>query len=291
MASDAHHERAYSAVPLIFESDPNNDRFIHVENDFASLRLLSSRCQESRTQSLPNQDYARLIADSEQASLSFCVCDGVGSSFMGGFAANYLGTQLVRWLQRLESIQFQGDEVESLHASLSNALAGWADSGQAELSRIRATPLQQSPLIQEVLEELRTSHGSETVFCAGRIETLAGERSQARQPLDRPAHILLCWMGNVQASLWQSETDAVDIGYIADHHTAWSTARGLCGTLGVYLGTLHTLDRMIVHTDGADSISPAIARLDDKQLADSVLGLLQLPASDDVTVLDVQWKI
>jgi hypothetical protein len=280
-------DKASNALPLILESNQDDDSFIRAEIDLATVRLLSSRCQESRSQSLPNQDYACLIADAERASLSFCLCDGVGSSFRGGFAAHYLATQLARWLGKLETIQFQDDEVDRLQASLANELAGWAHNGQSELVRVSAPP-SQSLLIQEVLEELRESHGSETVFCAGRIDCPAP--GSGRKARSEGVDVLLCWMGNVKAVLFQPERELTDIGYIHDDRSAWSTVRGLRGTPRLYLATLGSLDRMIVYTDGAESIGSAIADLDDQQLSDSVQELLQLPTSDDVTVLDVQWE-
>jgi hypothetical protein len=288
MPADAN-ERASNALPLIVESNQHDDSFIRTENDLATVRLVSSRCQESRTQSLPNQDYACLIADAERASLSFCLCDGVGSSFMGGFAASYLATQLARWLYRLETITLEDDEVDHLRSSLASELAGWAHSGQSKLSQVSVAP-SQSLLIQEVLEELRESHGSETVFCAGRIDCSIESRSHGRKARSEGAAVLLCWMGNVRATLLHSERELTDIGYVHDDRSAWSTVRGLCGTPRLYVATLDGLDRMIVYTDGAESIGPAIANLDDHQLSDSVLELLALPTSDDVTVLDIQWK-
>jgi hypothetical protein len=281
-------EMPSNAMPLRLESNQIDDSFTRTENDLTTVRLLSCRCQESRAQLLPSQDYACLIADARSASLSlcFCVCDGVGSSFMGGFAARYLATQLTRWLNQLETIQLHRDGVDRLHFSLSNELAGWARSGQAELSRVTVAPSQAS-LIQEVLEELRASHGSETVFCAGRIDYPA-ERDGHRS--NEGPTVLLCWMGNVKATLFQNERDLVDFGYLPDDRSAWSTVRGLCGTPRLYLATLGSLDRLIVYTDGAESFGSRIADLDDHQLYDSALDLLQLPTSDDVTVLDVQWK-
>ncbi len=292
MHNDAN-ETATNPMPLVLESDQNNDRFLRTGVDFATLRLLSSKCQESRTQSLPNQDYARLVVDSEERSLVFSVCDGVGSSYMGGFAANYLGRHLVGWLQSLRTIQFQPHEIASLSQSLSTSLAGWAITGQAELSRLRVSPAP-SPLVQEVLEELRTSHGGETVFCAGRIECAGGRRSQGNPPLDgldSRVHILLCWMGNVKVAVFQNDRDEVNTGYMADEHAAWSTARGVCGTPHLFIATLDSLHRVIVHTDGANRFGQSIAELGDQQLRDLVLDQLHLPTNDDVTVLDVQWRI
>ena len=283
MPTDAD-ERASNAMPLTVESDQNSDSLIHFGNDYVSLRLLSSRCHEARAQGLPNQDYACLLVDQE--SLCFCVCDGVGSSFMGGFAAKFLGTRLVEWFRSLDSELWQPGEVESLHASLATALTGWADDGQTELSRVRTTPLQSS-LVQEVLEELRTSHGSETVFCSGRIDL---PRSRGVKASRETAQVLLCWMGNVTVTLLKNERDEVDVGYVTDDNTAWSTARGLRGTPHLFLAPMETLHRLIVHTDGADSMGQSISDLDDTKLSDSVLDLHRLATSDDVTVLDVQWK-
>src|SRR5262249_11605913 len=109
-------------------------------------------------------------------SLAFCVCDGVGSSYRGDFAATYLAVRLVRWLAALPPPNPPGEEDARrdeawLHARLSAELLMWSRVGQEELRRLTLPPAA-GALVREVLEEMREEYGSEAVFLAGRVDRM-----------------------------------------------------------------------------------------------------------------------
>src|SRR5437868_7037665 len=87
---------------FLIETAERSDTFHWTSvNDTLHVRLLSVRSQEAQMQNLTNQDYARVYIQSDGSSLCFCVCDGVGSSYKGDFAAQYLAKCLIQWMQTL----------------------------------------------------------------------------------------------------------------------------------------------------------------------------------------------
>jgi len=268
---------------LVVESDQATDNFLRSALDTHVLaRLLSCRCQEARNLGLPNQDYAKIVSQRNNSSLSFCVCDGVGSSYKGDFAAYYLATYLVQWLQGLNGLQHDSQTLSTILQSQLNQLAR---SARVELREV-ALPMQTPYLVREVLEELRDKHGSETVFLCGRIDHGSWATPLAAS---RPMQALFCWMGNIRARLFVSADQYIELGDQEDNEGRWSTKFGCRGTLKIWDFALTTLERLIVHTDGLDAIGTTLVNLDDEQWQTQTQELLKRPANDDMTALDLQW--
>ena len=258
-------------------SDQTRDTFAHTAlGSGVRARLLYVRCQEARTQQLTGQDFARVAARQSDGRIAFCVCDGVSSSFRGDFAARYLGANLVDWLLALPDDRAP---MSNVAASLSDKLTYWANVAQQELLR-QELPASTSPLVREVLQELRLSHGSEAVFLAGLIEPALAN--------DRP-RILLCWMGNVTARLLPDVGRDLSVDLFRDDRNRWSTARGFRGQLSVRGLTLPSLAGLLVYTDGLSAIGSILPDADDEQLQAAVLAQLEQPENDDMTLLDLRW--
>ena len=51
---------------------------------------------------------------------------------------------------------------------------------------------------------------------------------------------------------------------------------------------LNTLDRLLIYTDGLNTIGDGLAALSDAELQERIQRLLLLPANDDMTMLDLQ---
>ena len=185
---------------LLIETAQNKDTFNKASvNAMLYVRLLSVRSQEAQMQELANQDYAQVYIQADGPSLCFCVCDGVGSSYRGDFAAKYLARSLVEWMQNLTDLQVRTADVAS---QLDARLNLWARVAQKELRQV-AIPASTPALVREVLEDLRDTYGSETVFLCGRVDLDA--RSNAARAEEAgglcSAQLLVCWMGNVTAQL------------------------------------------------------------------------------------------
>lgn len=259
-------------------SDQTRDTFAHVAlGSGVRARLLSFRCQEARDQRLTGQDYARVALQPGTGRIAFCVCDGVSSSFRGDFAARYLGDRMVDWLLALPEERAPMAEVA---AALSDRLTQWAELAQQELLR-QELPASTAPLVQEVLQELRLSHGSEAVFLAGLIEPVLADT--------RP-RVLLCWMGNVAARLLPDVGRDLSADLFRDDRNRWSTARGFRGQLSARALTLPSLTGLLVYTDGLAAIGATLPDATDEQLQAAAFAQLEQPDNDDMTLLDLRWS-
>lgn len=289
---------------LMLESDQGADTFVRHTSGKARqpeqreqtvlARLLSFRCSESQAQSLPCQDYARVLCNQEGSSISFCVCDGVGSSYKGNFAAQYLATCLVDWLQTFPAIPSKSARfLKALHPRLDQ----WAHEAQEILACFEIPP-DLPALVREVLEELRTTYGSETVFFCGRIdlyEASAQRPAKERFFFQRAAHqprfrALFCWMGNVSARLYMPDQPPIELGEVSNDEHRWSTARGRRGSVTLQTRSFDALDRLLIYTDGLQSLQETLADLDDEALQEQARELLSSATSDDMTLLDLQWS-
>ena len=187
---------ADSSFPLTLETNQTAETFVRKPlGEVSTARLFSFRSREAQTQALPSQDYARVSSNRKGSSLCFCVCDGVGSSYKGGFAARYLAVCLVDWLQTLTAIPRKRTKIAKDLQSLLDQCASRAQSELKQLSIPSETPA----LVREVLEDLRDNYGSETVFLCGRVD----HARRVSQPTPvYTVRALLCWMGNVSAYLF-----------------------------------------------------------------------------------------
>jgi Protein phosphatase 2C len=268
---------------LTLEIDQATETFLRsFLRSAATVRLFSARCQEAQAQGLPGQDYARVVSKQDGSSICFCVCDGVGSSYKGDFAARYLAVRLVDWLQTLTSVPKRPGKISRVVQSL---LARWAPQAQSELAHLNL-PSETPELVREVLEDLRDNYGSETVFFCGRIDRVR-KGSQAS-----PAHCiraLFCWMGNVSACLVGGPDRQSSLGDQSNDYNRWSTARGCRGKVSSRVFVLNTLESLLVHTDGLDSMAEELVHFDDGELQLRIQQLLRLPTNDDMTLLEVRW--
>ena len=243
-----------------------------------SARLLSVRCREAQTQALCNQDYASLVSLNDGSSLCFCVCDGVGSSYKGDFAAHYLATHLLTWLQEMTEIP---QDIATFTSTLHGLLDLWAYDARMQLKKV-VLPSETPQLAREVMEELRDTYGSETVFLCGRIDTKESSRS---------TQAIVCWMGNVTARLSLPSDQRIILGNTNDRSGRWSTVQGRRGTVDIWHATFTALERLVIHTDGLDTIGENLALLTDDEWHTQIQDLLLLPKNDDMTALEICWGI
>lgn len=263
----------------ILESDQQSDTFITTPLDGrVAARLCSVRCQESQMDAAPNQDYARIVVAPRNAALSFCVCDGVGGSYMGNFAARYLATRLTDYLLQLPGVP---RDPRKTAVAIRKQLKVWATDAHNELSLLTLPPTLPS-LEREILEEQRNQHGSATVFFAGRVDY-----GSTASPQVIPA--LFCWMGNVTARVFATPNACQQLGDQDNDRNRWSTLFGQQGILTIRVSALSKSEPLVVHTDGLDALGHQLAQLDDQQLQTRIWQLLQMPSNDDMTVLDLRW--
>lgn len=262
-------------MQLQLETNQHRDTFIRTQlGDNIFARLFSMRCQEAQTQMLLNQDFACLVSQQDASSLCFCVCDGVGSSYRGDFAAHYLASRLLSWLQEMPTILSNQDQ---LARALHGLLDAWAHDAHTMLSKL-AIPAETPELVREVLAELRDTAGSETVFFCGRID--------AR---NLPAQAIFCWMGNVTARLSLSSNRCIILG---DHHNdknRWSTIHSRRGQVTIWSDSLSNIEHLIIYTDGFDAVGEKLILATDEEWQAHAQRLLLLPRNDDMTALEFCW--
>ncbi len=141
-------------------------------------------------------------------------------------------------------------------------------------------------MLRGFLENLRDMHGSQTVFCGGRIDDLrpAEAAGQAKDGL----RAVFYWMGNITAHVFtggqrQTLSDA------QDDASRWSTKQGAQGVPAAKVLALGALDRLLLYTDGLSASSEEQTFLNSSDTLISPQDLLTRPAGDDVTVLDLRW--
>ena len=249
-----------------------------------TMQLRALRSQEARAQGLSGQDYARLVTGHDGGHLAFCVCDGVGSSYRGDFAARYLGIRLVSRLFALDGVPRR---IQALERDLRAEMERWAHDAQRELLATSG-PEVGSALEREVLEELRVDYGSEAVFLAGRVDVSTAMSMELGRGKASAARMLLCWMGNVQARL-RSGGRIQSFDGMDDDRARWSSARGVRGRLRIATLTATAPWRLIVHTDGFAALSANIFTFSEEELRREEQRLLDLPTSDDMTLLAIEW--
>lgn len=241
-----------------------------------TVRYLSQCAAEARQNATASQDELVVASDARARSLVWCMCDGVGSSYQGGFAAQYLGRRLTRWLCELD---LRAADPYTLAARLRNEMQAWAVAAQRELL---AQPISThtAPLVAEVLAETRATYGSETVFLAGRLDVHTPDAAKG----------VVCWMGNVRGHLLFAEHDPLALGG-DDDRERWSSGRGVRGMPRVATVTIPRPQRLLVMTDGADLLATDLLSLADVDLAALARRTLDLPTSDDITILDIRWPV
>jgi hypothetical protein len=266
----------------VLESDQRTDTFLATTVDGqVAIRLCSVRCQESQMDAAPNQDYVRVVFTAQGGGLSFCVCDGVGGSYLGDYAARYLAVRLTNYLISLPAVPRDPRKTAIL---VRKQLKAWALEAQNELNQA-GLPAAYLSLEREILEEQRDRHGSATVFFAGRIDYGATSVGRSSQVL--PA--LFCWMGNVTGRVFASPGVCQQLGDQGDDSNRWSTLLGQQGIVTIRVTSLSRGEPLIIHTDGLDVLGHQLAQLDDQQLQKRIWQLLQLPTNDDMTLLDLRW--
>lgn len=266
----------------ILESNQQTDTFVSTSIDGqVGVRLCSVRCQESQMDAAPNQDYARVVFSALGSALSFCVCDGVGGSYLGNYAARYLAVRLTDYLLTLPAVP---RDPRKTAITARKHLKTWALEAQNELALL-GLPMAMPSLEREILEEQRNQHGSATVFFAGRVDyALPGS---TRNPQIIPA--LFCWMGNVTGRVFSTPGVCQQLGDQENDRNRWSTLFGQQGILTIRVSALSRSEPLIIHTDGLDVLGHQLAQLDDQQLQTRIWQLLQIPANDDMTLLDLRW--
>lgn len=228
------------------------------------------RSAESASMGESGQDFAAVRI--HKSVCCFVLCDGVGLSYRGDFAARYLGSSLLDWMERGQDLS-----ADQLKVYLER-LAGTAAE---ELDR---QPLDhESGLMRSVLEDKRRQ-GSQSMYICGKIE-LPKRGSRGRLPTCLARGFTFTIMercrGNQRAVRSYLSTSE-----------RWSTSRGPIG------GKPHWYERSIpadmpmrlqVYTDGLSDLDPIREPVPDEQIQVLLDASHTGGLDDDAAFIELQW--
>lgn len=251
------------------------------------LRYMYYRSSESRSSTDPDlaigQDYLDWAYYPSTDSFDFVVCDGVGQSYLGNIASEFLGLKLMDWLKNtgvsLVKTAKKNERTDGLGEILVKEILSWQQEAN---QRVNESHLPQSlpAMVQSALEGIRTNHGSESVFVCGHVGLEDGV-----------PYLVLFWMGDVRFRLFSREGKEVSTGAEWKNSERWSTKYGLKGrsTPNCWVGSLHDNDicRVMVYSDGVSTIESIIHELSSAEMHYKTQQLLVSPSSDDISFIDI----
>lgn len=233
----------------------------------AIVRLLLDRSSDGASRSEPSQDY--LILEHTPSRLCFAVTDGVGSSFIGQLAAQFLARNVVRWLFDRSPIVDEHD----LSSSLTAFLAGLTEEA-GDVVASYPIPEGRSEIVLDILEQQR-AYGSEAMIVCGRIDW----------PGNGAARIGLSWLGDAHLRVQLSDESIEDLsGQTSDR---WSTRLGPRGDVQSWVRPTAEVARIIACSDGLLPELDAVIQLPDSALESRLARLAGESASDDIALVDI----
>ncbi len=233
-----------------------------------ALTYLYDRSRDSQQAGGRGQDFIAFCATA--ARLAFAVCDGVSQSFYGDLAARFLGEKLTAWLADLPF----PNAPEAFRTALSEQLSAWQPAA-AEL--VAAHPIRPDlpPMLQDALARKR-ENGSETMFIAALLDLTTGK-------------FAACWMGDLRLRLFDANGAELPLpNAVWETRQRWSSRLGAKnGDPQVLVQPLDGVARLMAYSDGFGSRADMLKRFTLESLNALADELLSLPASDDLSLLDV----
>ncbi len=204
--------------------------------------------------------------------ISFTVCDGVGGSYLGYIASNYLAAMLVGALNGWA----EDPPADTLTApTLRDYLDSWKDEGRIWVEKQQIS-FNANPALVEVVKN-RERHGSHTVFFCGYVDCRAGGAS------------LFAWMGNVHGQVFGKDGQGLlDTSTMADDRVRWTTKHGCLGTPNLKYIPTDMIGRVLVFSDGLEKIAEQLTGIGDAaEDAALVRSLAGQVFSDDASLFSI----
>ncbi len=234
-----------SAQQVRLSTDPAEALFTHeLLIERVDLRVLAQPSERQRSAGVPGNTCVALFADERSASVSFCASMCVAEQ--GGEVAAVVAQRMVQWLTMLPALPLTVTTAV-LSKALQREAAIWGREVKASLP---------AGLAQ---------------FCAGRVDLVGRERRQ----------LLLCTVGNVDATLLTNEGDILIYSDDATNDDGWSAAKGIRGLVRINDLEGVPVQRLIVSTLSLREHMNQLAALDDPAL--------QALSHDDVALIDLHW--
>ncbi|MEO2203945.1 protein phosphatase 2C domain-containing protein [Paenibacillus pabuli] len=228
------------------------------------------RAAETVHQGDSGQDFAAVRMDGNVCT--FVMCDGVGMSYLGDFAARFLGNALLEWLETTPNPT--AEAVEHLLQELTVPAS-------EQLKKIQ--PLDNSPLLlREVLMEKR-SRGSQAMYVCGRIELSRGLGK---------SRMWMAWQGDSRIRLWRNGQE--QSGAFQNHcrtNERWSTLEGpVGGKPHIYEAKLSNEQiRLQLYTDGLNDLDAVQAYIPDEHIQVLLDATHTGGLEDDAAFIELEW--
>jgi hypothetical protein len=229
------------------------------------------RAAESVNQGDAGQDFVAIRMQGNVCH--FVLCDGVGMSYLGDFAARFLGSSLLEWLEKTATLTAEGVE-----RFLQN-LTGAASEQLEQLQPLDTSPL----LLREVLMEKR-SQGSQAMYVCGRIELTSGGRK---------SRAWLAWQGDSRIRLWRNgQEQSEPFQKHCKTSERWSTREGSVG------GRPHVFEmkgsgsepfRLQLYTDGLNDLDAIVTYIPDEHIQVLLDAAHTGGLEDDAAFIELEW--
>jgi hypothetical protein len=228
-----------------------------------ALTYVYTRSSDTRQANSMGQDFIAFQWDA--ARIAFAICDGVSQSFYGELAARFLGMRLVGALWRGQL------------ADLPQLLADWkTEATQAIIGKAINQAL---PELQRVALERKREQGSESMFIAGLVDRAA-----------KTAHLF--WMGDMRIWLWDAAGQEIPIPDASfETRERWSSRVGpKNGSVRTAVVSLDQVAHLTVHSDGVGTFAPRLNEVSQDLLNSIVAVQNSASSSDDISVLDIDFR-
>lgn len=255
-----------------YESIQNSEQPISSFEQNFNCRYAYGRAAETVLLSEKGQDYMGFAVDG--GTCSFVLCDGVGLSYRGDFASQFLGRNLLEWLRKgneLSAHQFERKLQELTELS----------SREADLYRVEeGTP----QLLKEVLQE-KQRLGSESMYICGRIEM--------PNRIHRKGKMWLAWQGDSRLRFFHEQTElSSQFGDNFNTAERWSTRHGAVGGKPhVYQCRLEQVTgyRLLMYSDGLNDLDPISEMVPNDEVQVLMNALHTDGLEDDASFLEIMW--
>lgn len=244
------------------------------------LRYGYARAKDAIATNLRGEDY--LVTRVEGNRLAFAICDGVGSSFFGGWASQILGEKIIQWLWEEKTRRFLSTDppstaVKSKIASMLNAEIHTASEivRQKDLSKLSNQMLRNTYINR--LEE----SGSQSNFVCGYIE--------AGTSIDDLGCLWLLWLGDAKLRIWKDEyekTNELNGRWLSEQ--SWSTKFGVAGEIFSFKSTPGNVNKILAYTDGLLPYERQITHSVETAFLNQILeNQRNRSGSDDISFLEI----
>ncbi len=242
------------------------------------IRFGYARSKDAFTRDLRGEDY--LVTRVEGNRLGFAICDGVGSSFFGGWASQILGEKIIRWLWEEDTRKFlcsdpPGAAAKSKLISALNAETEYASEiiARKDLSKLP------NEMVRNVYRGKLEKSGSQSNFVCGYIEATP----------EGHGYVWLFWLGDARLRVWKdTEERTNNLHGKWESEQSWSTKFGVLGETFAYKSSPAETNKIVAYSDGLVPYEDEINHSTESSVLNEILANQKIvQGSDDISFLEI----